>query len=63
MVQLPSTKWRPTSGIGEAGQSDSASITAQNDNILITQDNMTLIVEKASYTPLPATDWVESEGQ
>lgn len=63
MVQLPTTIWRPTSGIGEAGQSDNALITTQSGVILATQDGIDLRIQSASYTRLPATDWVESEGE
>jgi hypothetical protein len=63
MTDLDSTVWRPTSGNGEAFQSDDAVITTQDDFILITQDGLQLQIQPAAYTKLAPTDWVESEGE
>jgi len=63
MTNLASTVWRPTSGIGESGQSDEALLTAQNDVVLCTQDGVDLRIQSGSYTRLAATEWVESEGE
>jgi len=62
MTDLAATIWRPTSGNGEAGQSDDALFITEANDYLVTQDSNNLQVEAGSYTKLPATVWVESEG-
>lgn len=63
VVELSATIWRPTSGIGEAGQSDDAVLITQDSFTLTTQDGIELQIQPASYTRLPATEWIESEGE
>lgn len=63
MVNLADTIWRPTSGNGEAGQSDDSVITTQDDFILITQDGYQLQIQPGTYRKLAPTEWEESEGE
>ena len=63
MVDLASTVWRPTGGVGEAGQSDDAIITTQSGVSIAAQDGIELQIQPASYTRLDPTEWEESEGE
>jgi hypothetical protein len=62
-MALPANVWRPTDGIGEAGQSDGEIIIAQDSFVLITQDGESLKVEDGTYTKLAANEWIVNDGE
>lgn len=61
-TNVPVTIWRPTDGNAEMGQSDSENITTLSGLNITALNGDELIVAPGSYTPKPATVWVENDG-
>lgn len=56
-MPLPPTQWTPNSGIGEAGSNPGILLMTEDGLELATEDGFSLMLETATYTPLPGSIW------
>lgn len=60
-VDVPATKWTPTQGNGEMGQQDEAGITTLAGVQITTLSGVSITTGDSTFTPIPATEWVEDD--
>ncbi len=62
MAELPATVWRPYNGNAEMGNDGTANIQTLAGDNLVTLAGDQLITLEGTQSELPATTWVERDG-